>query len=161
MNRIGAWAFAAIMCCWGSILGCNRSQPPQISDLKFPVLVIYPNAGTEVFGKPEDLNTMSLQRVMMYKDTAGLVDSELRIFQLANLRSTKNGLAIWIDGGRGPTPVAFDLVATQESGLAAARDWICRSTSRFTEGPSADEERANLEAAGTLDELIALVSKSP
>lgn len=104
---------------------------------------------------------MSLQRILAYKDTAGLVDSKLRIFQLANLRSTKNGFAIWIDAGRGPTAVAFDLVATEESGPAAARSWICKGTSQFTEGPGASERRSKLEGASTLAELIAIVNESP
>ncbi len=161
MKRIIGW-LGMLVCGACSLLGCNKPPPPpKVSDLAFPVLVVYPNAGMTVFKDAEDLHTMSLQRVLMYKDTAGLIDSKLRILQLANLRSTKNGFAIWINGGRGPTPVAFDLVATQESGPAAARDWICKGTSRFTEGPGALEQRSRLESASTFDELVAVVNESP
>lgn len=161
ITQITRW-LGLLVCGALPILGCNGPPPPpKVSDLEFPVLVVYPDAGMTVFKDAQDLQTMSLQRILAYKDTAGLIDAKLRIFQLANLRSTKNGFAIWIDGGRGPTPVAFDLVATQESGPAAARNWICKGTSRFTEGPQAMEQRGQLEKASTFEELVAVGNSPP
>ena len=152
----------ALGCFCLNLLGCNRPPPPPtVADLQFPVLVVYPSAGFSTFENADNLKTMRLQKLLMSRDTAALIDSKLRVFLLENLKSNKNGMSIWISGGRGPTAVTFDLVATKESGLAAAREWICKGTSRFTEGPSAAECWSRLEAATTFAELVAVVNEGP
>src|SRR5262249_53654273 len=118
--------------------GCGSPPKPVVSDLRFPVLVMYPGAGHERFDDAESLSSMSTQRVLMYKDVPLLIDSGLRIFQLADLKSTKGGLSFMASGGNGRTRVSFVLTSTHDAGIAAVRALVQRHCSAFQDGPDAD-----------------------
>ena len=142
----------------GFLAGCGSAPTqPVVSDLQFPVLVIYLNAGHERFDDAASLGDMSMQSVLMYKEPPFLIDSAMRIFQLADLKSTKSGLAIMASGGAGRTPVSFTLTATSDAGVVAARGLVQKHCNAFRDGPDADRRREELAKAETIPQIIAAI----
>lgn len=137
--------------------GCHAPPKPTLADLQFPVLVIYPGAGHERFDSPAALADMSTQRVLMHHDTPLLIDSALRIFQLADLKSTQSGLSLMASAGTGRTPVAFTLTATRDSGIAAARALVQKYCTPLHDGPDAPRRREQLATAETIPQIIAAI----
>jgi len=139
----------------GALLtGCEAPRKPVVTDLQYPVLVVFPGSGYERFNRAEDLNDMSLQRVIMYKDIPLLIDSGMRIYQLADLKSTKSGLSIMVSAGVGRTPVTFNLVATKDAGLPIVRDILIREYGVLREGHDAEQRREQLDRATTIEQII-------
>jgi len=102
------------------LAGCSPEPPPKISDLHFPVTVLYTNSSTRLFDSAADLDVMSTQLVINSSQSPVLVDSEFNIYTLEKLRSVHGGLWLMVHPV-GNTEVAFDLKRTQNSGLDAAR----------------------------------------
>jgi hypothetical protein len=153
---LGRWVvFGKTLAFFGVLAGgCGSPPKPVVSDLRFPVLVIFPGAGHESFNDATSLHDMSMQRVLMHKDVPLLIDSDFRIFHLTDLKSTKSGLSIMVSGGVGRTPVSFTLTSTSDAGIAAARAVVQRHSSGFQEGSDAERRRERLAKAETIPELI-------
>ena len=97
--------------------------PPTVADLKFPVIVIHDGARFFIHRNADELHRLNVGMAMAYEHWPTLIDSDLRIYSMEKLRSTKGGL--WLMANpTGVTPTSFELTRQPESGPDRARRLI-------------------------------------
>src|SRR5258706_5792043 len=90
-----------------SVPGCKAS-PPAVSDLAFPVAVVFGRSSVVLFNDPTALGTMQIGNLNAVPEPPPLIDSTFAVYTLAKLASTHNGL--WLMAHpTGSTPVTFAL----------------------------------------------------
>jgi hypothetical protein len=103
------------------LAGCSpEPPPPTLTDLHFPVAVLYSNASTRLCKDASELGVMGVQLMINSNSPPVLIDSDFNIFTLEKLRSTHGDLWLMLHPS-GDTEVAFDLKRAPKSGLDAAR----------------------------------------
>jgi hypothetical protein len=138
------------------LTGCGPSKPaakePDLTVLKFPVVVIHPNSKPVLHTDAEDLGRMNSGHLLS-EGAHRLIDSNFQFYTLENLHSKRSGLRQMIDGP-GMTPVTFELKRDKTSGAAAARAAMLeKSFSSLGEAQAATQKQA-MEKASTLEEIL-------
>jgi hypothetical protein len=138
------------------VTGCGPSKPPakgpDLSVLKFPVVVLHPNTRTVLHTDAADLGRMSSNHLHS-EGPHRLIDSSFQFYTLENLRSTKSALVQMINGPE-ITPVTFDLKRESTSGAAAARAAIRENRASYLDDAQVAEQQRAMEKAVTLEEII-------
>ena len=95
--------------------------PPTVSDLHFPVAVLYPNSYNQLFKDATDLHFMLTNLVISLDAPPLLIDSNFLICTMDRLKTIHGGL--WLmTHPVGVTEVTFTLARAPRSGLEAARE---------------------------------------
>jgi hypothetical protein len=144
------------------LAGCQRTpvspatSQPSVSDLQFPVAVIFGRASVVKFTDSADLGKMLVQNLISIDGPPALIDSHFAIYHLAKLRSTHNGL--WLMANpTGITPVTFELQRDPESGIAAARTLLRSRLDDQTWRTDLEQQRHQLDSQQTLDAMLKIV----
>jgi hypothetical protein len=138
------------------LTGCTPAPPPKVSDLQFPVVVLYTNASTRVFKDATDLGQMNTQTVINSNSPPVLVDSAFNIFTLEKLQSIHGGL--WLMAHPvGITEVTFDLQRAPKSGLDAARAAMQAQLETQTWRDDIDARSKKIATQTTLDGMRELL----
>lgn len=134
--------------------GLNQSTAVSIDDLKFPVTVVFSTASSYVHHDEKDLSTMSMQAVVMHETPPHLIDNELNLFQLQELKSTKGSMQLMLSAGNGLTPVTFKLKPIRDDSHVQARQLLA---SLIASDLSDEEVRGlakRIQTARTLEEIL-------
>ena len=130
------------------------TPPPTVDDLKFPVAVLFDQSDCRIHYDAADLGIMGLMRVMNYESSPYLIDNELNLFQMENLKSEKSSLQIMLSMGNGSTPVSFTLKAVRDDLHTQARELLTRSISSTVPDDESAEIRNRILSASTLNETL-------
>jgi len=143
------------------LAGCRSkpAPPPAVTDLRFPVAVIYEKSSAVLFPDATALGTMRIGHLNAVVGPPPLIDSDFRIYTLQELGSTHNGL--WLMANpTGFTPVRFRLERTPKSGIETARELMRARLDKLTWRDDLPERREALAGAKTLTDMVEIVEKA-
>jgi hypothetical protein len=144
----------------GTGRGLPDGDPRRLAELRFPVLLIHNGTSVRVLRNPEGLEQMHVNHVVLPSAAPMLIDSDLNVYSLERLRSTRGGLWLLVHPS-GTTPVIFELTPKGRGGADAARELLL-SCKYLDADPDDDaRKRRALGAERTLAGFIAVLNCDP
>jgi hypothetical protein len=136
-----------------SLGSCQKlERAPQISQLRFPVVLLFENSGPLLCQEPAAVKTMHTNYLKLNNDPPILIDSDFNIYSLEQFRSVHGGLWLMTHPS-GATEVAFEL-KPQKSGREKVRSLFLRQLQKQTWRQDLKSNEAALSDSQTLLDML-------
>lgn len=137
-----------------SLFGCRRATPaPTVAELKFPVLLVTENVSLKACPAEEDLTRLHSNYLDLSQgERRFVIDSDFRICQVLNLRSTRSPYLRMLTGP-GTVAVQFEMEETA-GGLEAARKMVLGCKYLSIDSDKADQARQAIAQATSVSEML-------
>lgn len=144
----------------GLICGCGPEPTAKTTaaepTLRFPAILVWTGESARIVWPENALKTMHVNYVTGHQPQPVVIDSDLNIYDLLDLRMTQSGLALMLNPN-GVTPIAFTLKPHASQGLDAARGLINGCQWLGVDGSDGAEKRDAIAKAESLEEMIAIL----
>lgn len=146
------------------LAGCNRTPAPPaevpVSALRFPILLVWTGQSVQIKNAVDGLTSMHVNYVIHDRPQPVVIDSDLKIYNLNDLHTTKSGWSLMLNPS-GSVPVVFKLVPHATQGLPAARKLItdCQWLGGYSDQVQA--KKIAIADASTLEQMIAILQSEP
>lgn len=146
--------------CWTA--GCDRATvaaPPAPEPvLRYPAILVWTGVFARTESATEGFKTMNVNTVLSHREQPVVIDSDLKIYDMADLKTTANGFKIMLNPNS-HVPITFKLKPRQSQGLEAARKLLLDCQWIGKDAGNVDETKLAIQKATTAAEIIAILEK--
>ncbi len=144
------------LACW--LVGCDRTPvaEPPAPVLRFPVLLVWPGQSVMIRSEEDDLKSMHINYLTGERPQPVLLDSDLKIYDMLNLKTTKSGIGLMLNPS-GSVPIEFKLQPHLTNGLDTARTLVSGCKWLGGDPDEAEAKRTKLNQATTVAAMIEIL----